>query len=280
MIFSTPKTNHVKTNIDYRTSKHNLEREMIGGVFKLMDGSGVPDVCPWSQCRKVIKRLGYDPNKNYDYTMRRMIERIDRLPSHAILRYVRMLRLWMKPTVIVVKSLTAICLRVAARAGLSIPYVHTPCQNIIIHRVFRRILDTYQEDLIYDMGCYVDFTVYGAEIGEPPLLTWLKRGLFIKAHPCPLHQLSIRFKHDCDPHREIMLTSPTGMSIAYHTYREAGPHMHVHQCGYYRCVHKHHSEIERKTITLELAPIIDPVTINRAAEKRAQKHQRYMNRRR
>lgn len=247
-------------------------------VFKLMDGSGVPDVCPWSNCRKVIGKLGYDPDKNYNCAMRRMIESIGRLPSHVVLRYIRMLRLWMKPTLIIVKSLNALCLRVMVRAGLSIPHVHIPCQNIVIQRVFRRILDTYKEDLIHDIGHHVDFTVYGAVLGDPPLLTWLRRGLFIKAHPCPLHQLNIRFRHDIDPPKEIILSCPTGMQAPYYDMR---PYVSVHQCGYYRCICKQHSGIERKTITLDLGPVVDPVIINRAkAEKRAQKYQRYVNRRR
>jgi hypothetical protein len=255
----------------------------VGGVFKLLDGSGVPNVCPWSQCRKVIKRLGYDPDKNYNCAMRRMIESIGRLPSHVVLRYIRMLRLWMKPTLIIVKSLTTLCLRVAARAGLLIPYAHIPCQNIVIQRVFRRILDTYKEDLIYDMGHHVDFTVYGAVLGDPPLLTWLRRGLFIKAHPCPLHQLNIRFRHDIDPPKEIILSCPTGIQAPYYVdvYSDMRPYVSVHQCGYYRCICKKYAETERGTILVDFTPLVKSVIeAETRAQRRAQKRERYINRRR
>ncbi len=201
------------------------------------------NICPVPDCKSLSESLlgKYKIASWYQAYSEREASAVHNLPPHVIERYVRILRLWLLPRS--VHTLFELSLRRVNSLSIPLPWC-LPKRNVVIHRVFRRMLTALEEAIRYEATANPNCLPFGQHnYNYPPapndlLQRWMNRSEHLQRNKCPLHRLleyldAIRlcrfvYYKERDP---ILTTEEIDYAVK------------PHQCGYIRCTCRGYKDI-------------------------------------
>jgi len=209
-----------------------------GGVFMLIASGfcGVEHCCN-PLCIELMRSLGYNMDSKWCHQHLCRLRFALAIPPYVKTRYIRLLELWREPKRVVLLSLYELSLNVAQKHGMLTKHIlhHVVHErNVVIHRVFKRLLNSHLEFTRHLIRHRYACPGFGElSIGECSLNRYIDRMELYAKYKCPFQRL--KFEIEEEKTRDLN-------ELDYQAYNQFMLHesdkyrKFSHQCGYMRCI--------------------------------------------